>query len=274
MEHAVRMIDGDSSYFSFVSAAPADLVTEFVYELPALTTFDRFAVPNVGETPSPFQRFARGVEVCGAPEDVETSFELLASGTLETHGKRGLETALTVHSRMAVLWVRLRLSGGIDIREEKSFIEFSEIVGNGTQEPVELVEHFNGIWKRGSLVVELSQDGATVTGCYEAGSKLAGTVSGNVLRTIGESKAGIPSAFVLRVTPDGELAGVRSSNSGPFRRVASAIAPAGTTTDCSDDPKPELGCGSVVHGINFDFDSARIRPESETVLQALFDGLV
>jgi outer membrane protein OmpA-like peptidoglycan-associated protein len=36
---------------------------------------------------------------------------------------------------------------------------------------------------------------------------------------------------------------------------------------------PTLGCGSMVHGINFDFDSATIRPDSEPVLAKLFDGL-
>jgi outer membrane protein OmpA-like peptidoglycan-associated protein len=34
-----------------------------------------------------------------------------------------------------------------------------------------------------------------------------------------------------------------------------------------------LGCGSVIHGITFGFDSAEIRPDSEPVLAALYDGL-
>jgi len=34
-----------------------------------------------------------------------------------------------------------------------------------------------------------------------------------------------------------------------------------------------IGCGSVIHGIHFEFDSATIRPESEEHLVALYDGL-
>ena len=271
--HAVRMIDGDPSYFLFSSGAPADVVTDFVYELPALTTFDRLAVPDVNETPSPSQTFTKHVEVLGSSVGPDSGFELIASGTLTTHDKRGLETELAIVEKMPVRWVKLRLSGGIDIRQEKSFLEFSEIIGNGTQEPVKLAEHFNGIWKRGSFVVELEQDGPAVSGCYEFGSKLSGTVTGNILRATGTSKAGIPSTFIFSVMPDGMLRGVRSSNGGPFRLADTPVARAGTTTDCSDDPKPELGCGSIIHGINFDYDSATIRPDAAPVLQELFEGL-
>ncbi len=34
-----------------------------------------------------------------------------------------------------------------------------------------------------------------------------------------------------------------------------------------------LACGSIIHGINFDFNSANLRPESDSILQQLFEGL-
>jgi outer membrane protein OmpA-like peptidoglycan-associated protein len=43
--------------------------------------------------------------------------------------------------------------------------------------------------------------------------------------------------------------------------------------DCAQPAPPSLGCGSIVHGIAFDFDSANIRPESAAVLEELFRGL-
>ena len=46
-EHAVRVTDGDPTAFTVVNAAAAETDTEFLYQLPAPTTFDRFAVPNV-----------------------------------------------------------------------------------------------------------------------------------------------------------------------------------------------------------------------------------
>lgn len=42
---------------------------------------------------------------------------------------------------------------------------------------------------------------------------------------------------------------------------------------CPAPVAPALGCGSIIHGIQFDFDSAVIRPDSESVLAALFKGL-
>ena len=65
-EAAVRVTDGDPTSFTVADRAPADTDTEFVYQLAAPTTFDRFAVPNVVETPSPTATFTRLVEVHGS----------------------------------------------------------------------------------------------------------------------------------------------------------------------------------------------------------------
>jgi outer membrane protein OmpA-like peptidoglycan-associated protein len=102
---------------------------------------------------------------------------------------------------------------------------------------------------------------------------LNGTVTGNILRATGISRSDkTPSAFLLSVAADGAIRGVRSSNNGPFRLYT--VAPAvGDGPDCPAPPPPALGCGSVIHGINFAFDSADIRPESDAVLAELFNGL-
>ena len=49
-------------------------------------------------------------------------------------------------------------------------------------------------------------------------------------------------------------------------------APKGMKSGCAT-PVVKLGCGSIIHGINFDFDSAVIRKDAELVLSALYDGL-
>jgi OOP family OmpA-OmpF porin len=66
---------------------------------------------------------------------------------------------------------------------------------------------------------------------------------------------------------------VRSSNRAPFRFYTVAPAGSGTGFECRDPSPPTLGCGSVIHGITFAFDSAEIRPESGAVLTALHNGL-
>jgi hypothetical protein len=84
-EHAVRIIDGSPIKFTVINKGKPDTATEFVYELPAATTFDRFAVPNILETPSPSATFTRTVEVYGSSKSAADGYEMLASATLVTH---------------------------------------------------------------------------------------------------------------------------------------------------------------------------------------------
>jgi OmpA-OmpF porin, OOP family len=273
-EAAIRATDGNPLGFTLTQKpGTAETDFEFVYQLPASTIFDRFAVPNVLETPSPNVTFTRLVEVHGSTAGPTDGFTLLASATLSTHQKRGLITELTVHSKSPVRWVKLRLVGGIQVSTPQVYFEFSEIVGNGTQETAPLANNFRGVWKGRGVLVELEQDGPLVTGCYDRGGQLTGTVTGNILRATGVAQVNrIPSAFILNVAGNGELRGVRSTNGGPFALLSGEPASGGTVPTCSQPPAV-LGCGSVIHGISFDFDSAAIRADSAPVLTRLFDGL-
>jgi len=272
-EHAVKIIDGSPYGFVIVNKGTADTATEFVYELPAATTFDRFAVPEILETPSPSTTFARVVEVYGSTAGADSGFELLASATLSTHKKKGEVSELALVKKTPVRWVKLKIVGGIELPNGVGFLEFSEIIGNGSQEPAAFSDRFRGVWKQGANLMELKQEGAVVSGCYDGTGDLSGTVSGSVLRATGLDRSDkTKSAFTLSVTPEGGLRGVRSSNGGPFRLYATPVAPKGMKSGCAT-PVVKLGCGSVIHGINFDFDSAVIRKDAELVLSALYDGL-
>jgi outer membrane protein OmpA-like peptidoglycan-associated protein len=270
-EQAVRATDGDPLPFAMIDRATADTSVEITYALPAPTAFDRFAVPNVLETPSPRQTFVKTVEVFGSTTSATDGFVLLASRNLETHKGRGLSTELTLAAKPAVRWVRLRLSGGIQPSTPPSTFEFSEIIGNGRQDVPELAKHFTGSWQDRAQTLTLSQDGAVVAGCYERTGELKGTVTGNILRATGVSRADkTTSAFILAIAGDGSVRGVRSSNGSPFRLYT---APKGPQASCTAPAAPTLGCGAIIHGITFDFDSDVIRPESTPVLDALFKGL-
>ena len=274
-EHAVKAIDGDAGGFVVVTKGRGtdETDTEFVYELPALTVFERFAVPEIHETPSPSQTFTRRVEVLGSAESADGGYLMLASGTLTVHEGKGKVTELDLAAEIPVRWIKLRLIGGIDLPTGQGFLEFSEIIGNGAQEPAELVAGFDGVWKQGSSVIALSQHGAVVSGCYYPAGDLTGTVSGNVLRASGADRdSGVPSLFILSLVPDGGLRGVLSANGAPFRLYSVPVARPGTDAGCNV-PETTLGCGSVIHGISFDYDSAVIQPDAEPVLAALFEGL-
>ena len=273
-EHAVRIIDGNPVNFPVVSQAPADADTEFLYALPALTTFDRFAVPNILETPSPSQTFTRLVEIHGTAQSATEGFTLLASATLQTHRAKGLVTEIPISARKAVRWIRLRLVGGIEVTQPRMSFEFSEIIGNGTQEVAQPVSHFTGAWRRMGLRLQLAQEGALVSGCYDRTGELSGTVTGNILRATGISRSDKTlSTFILSIAADGSIRGVRSDNGGPFAYYPLAVAPAGTPFECGQPRQPALGCGSIIHGINFDVASADIRPESNAILAELYKGL-
>lgn len=274
VEHALLAIDGDAGGY-VLTPKPGGAATQiaFVYKLPALTTFQEFAIPNVLETPSPAQTFVRKVEISGSDSSPEGPFHVLASGTLETHSAKGQTTSIPIAVEKPVRWVRVTLEGGINILRDKTFFEFSEVFGYGSQEPVPLSEAFRGKWKGRGVLLELKQEGASVSGCYDGLGDLKGTVSGNLLRATGQTRKGaIPSTFVLAVGEQGEITGVRSTNGAPFRLYSGAAAP-GIKTECSGQGVPPLGCGSVIHGINFDFDAATIRPESHQLLNALATGL-
>jgi len=269
VDQAIAMVDGNWGKTGIMrKPATEDDRIEITFALPAETRFDGFFVPNIVETRSPSQTFVRDVEVLGSADGVDGPYVGLARARLEV----GEATPLTLSDdRPAVRWVRLRLSGGIDVQTEKSFLEFSEIVGTGTQADVAPSEAFDGVFSGRGVKLELEQTGTAVNGCYDGNSLLTGTVEGNILRALGQNQAGIPSQFILIATEDGALQGLRSTNGAPFKPYNGA--PSTKAASCLAPEPPVLGCGSIVHGIGFDFDSAQIRPSSDAILQELYAGL-
>ena len=71
----------------------------------------------------------------------------------------------------------------------------------------------------------------------------------------------------------GGITVMRSSNGAPFHVYRGARAKGDGGTRCARPKQPTLGCGSVIHAIRFDYDSAQIRPESAPVLDALAEGI-
>ncbi|ARU55670.1 OmpA family protein [Oleiphilus messinensis] len=274
LSHALMAIDGDVRGF-VLTPKPGNAQSEvvFVYQLPALTRFSAFSVPNVLETPSPSQTFIRNIEIAGSNTSAEGPYQKLGTVTLSTHDKKGETTTFVVAGEIPVRWVRVSLSGGIDIQRDKTFLEFSEIIGHGRQDAVPLSQTFTGKWKGRGVLLELKQEDNRVSGCYDREGALEGTITGNILRATGRTTpAGIPSSFVLGTGANGEIFGVRSTNGAPFKLYQGESAQQ-VTTACSEKPVAPPGCGAILHGIQFDFDSARIRPESGALLDALAVGL-
>jgi len=268
---ALKTIDGDDRGFVLTPRPGGkETVVTLVYQLPALTTFSTFAIPNVLETPSPSQTFFRDLAISGSAEGPDGPFVDLVAATLTTHPEKGMRTDLSRIEPTPVKWLRVTLRGGIDVQRDKTFFELSEIIGHGSQEPVPLSDKFTGKWKGRGVLLALSQDGPSVSGCYDRTGDLEGTVSGNVLRATGTHRSsGVGSVFVLSLDDRGDIIGVSSTNGAPFRVYNGASAP-NIDAGCSDRPPPTPGCGSILHGINFDYDSAVIRPDSKPLLDQLY----
>ncbi len=274
MEQALKAIDGDARTSSFTPRpGTGETTISFTYRLPAATTFTRFAVPGITETPSPSQTFFRTIRVLGGNEGPDGAFVELGAQTLATHAREGERTTFEASQDRPVTFVKLELSGGINIERDATFLEFSEIIGEGRQEPVPLLSAFEGKWRGRGVVLELAQEGSLVTGCYDRNGELEGAVSGNILRALGTDRtSGVKSAFVLSVV-DGDVTGVRSTNGAPFKLYEGA-PDANLNTACSARERVEPPqCGATLYGIQFGYDSATIRPQSAETIASLAAGL-
>jgi len=277
----LRMVDGDPRQLALSSDARGPV--ELVYKLPANTTFDRLAIPNVHDAPGNVT-FFRDVVVSGSLEP-ESGFEVLAQATLQEHGPDQEVTELELLASTPVRYVKIQLSGGIHIEPDdvgKTSLRFSELVGNGSQESQELSSAFSGRWDfklterldgRGVPMV-LTQEGATIRGCLGHVS-LTGSVNGRIARATGaDVRNDRPSALILVADDDDRIQAVWSQNRGVFGARTAVANPDMEDPPCFAEAPPEpTVCGISVY-VNFAYDSAEILPESQQVLADLYEGLV
>lgn len=109
---ALEVIDGNPDTRTFSTDAKPPV--EFVYELPIETTFDRFAIPTVEESPGN-ATFFRDIEIAGSTEGPDTGYEVLVTAALETHGPDETVTEFVPELQVPVRWIRLRLENGINV---------------------------------------------------------------------------------------------------------------------------------------------------------------
>ena len=278
---ALRAIDGDPYRIGLTSDAQGPV--EFIYKLPADTTFDRFAIPAVEEYPGNVT-FIKSVMVSGSLDGPDSGYQVLASFELETHGPDQQFTEIVSEFLTPVRWVKVNFEGGINIEEGdegKTSLRFTELIGNGTQDTRPLSAAFNGVWAFRlterldgvGIPLELHQIGATITGCLDR-IVINGTVNGAIARATGvDTLDGRPSAFIFVADEDGSIQAVWSENNSIFGARTAVVDPDVTSTPCSETPPEPQFCGVAVY-VNFDFNSAVISPESDQVLSDLYDGLV
>jgi len=270
----------------------APLPHEFVVELPALTTFQSFAVPEVGASGALKGNHVKTVEIEASSEGPGTGFAPLARFQIESGNKAAQEWP--VEKPRAVRWLKVRfLDRATPPANDVDSAYFSELMGYGTREARPPAPNaFTGVWnlRRGwdmsPNLIELRQHGSEISGCQVVGGQ-QGTVSGSLVDgvarlvttiTQGGRKVHTPSLAV--VTSEGELHGVSSLPAGlmPF---SGTPAPQGTITPCSQAPEPpnpvsaalEAGLTAILYGIHFDVDSDVLRSDARPALEQILAAL-
>ena len=278
---ALRMIDGNPLELTLSNDGREPI--ELVYKLPANTTFDRFAIPNVVESPGN-ATFFRSVVISGSLEGPDSGFQILASAELETHGPDQEVTEIEPVIVAPVRWVKVNLEGGINIREGeegRTNLEFSEVIGNGTQDEQPPSTAFTGLWDfrlterldLNGTPLQLEQTGATIAGCLGT-VVINGSVNGRIARANGvDTRNDRPSAFIFVADDDDAIHAVMSVNGRGFNARTAVDDSEVTATPCSEEPLEPKFCGLAVY-VNFDLDSDVIRPESDQILADLYDGLM
>ena len=277
----LRIIDGDPSHLGLSIDRHGPI--EVIFKMPANTTFDRFAIPDVVEQPGNVT-FVKSVIVSGSLEGPDTDYQVLASFELETHGPDQQFTEVIPDLQAPVRWVKVNFEGGINIvagDEGRTNLWFSELIGNGTQDVRPLSTAFDGVWNfkfpedldLPGKPLELHQSGATITGCLGT-IEINGTVNGAIARATGvDTRDDRPSAFIFVADEDGTIQAVWSENRRRFDARTLVVDPSVTSSPCSEAPPEPIACGASVY-VNFDVNSAEILAESDQVLADLFDRLI
>ena len=209
------------------------------------------------ETPSPSQTFFRNVEIAGS-DTGSRGPEVLASATPSVHDQAGQMTTVPASAGRPVRWLRLTLSGGLDIQRDKTFFEFSEIIGPRRA--------------GGGAVVDRVQRQVEGRGCcWNSNRTMCASPAAMTVRAISAA----PSAATWCARPASRAKrGSRAPLSRRRRRrrdrrrafhqrrtvpVVRRRCRTEVEDRVLDAAGAATGCGSIIHGINFDFDSATIR---------------
>jgi outer membrane protein OmpA-like peptidoglycan-associated protein len=270
----------------------APLPHEILVELPALTTFESFGVPEIGEFGAMKGKHVKTVEIEASAEGPGAGFSPLVRFEVEA-GKKAAQQWPVSKPRPS-RWLKIRFLDRLTPQaNDTDSVYFSELIGYGTREPLKPAPGaFTGIWKlrRGwensPNLIELHQHGNQITGCQVVGGQtgiISGAVDEGLARLVttttqGGRKVSTPSLAL--VTGNRELHGVSSLPAGlsPF---SGTPAQAGTTTPCSQAPEPpnpvsaalEAGLTAILYGIHFDVDSDVLRSDARPALEQIFAAL-
>lgn len=273
----ILMIDG-SSIMNWVGDGKPQ---SFVFELPEAATLRTLEFDNDTSGMGGVDAGIKDLTVEVSTTSASEGFQPIFSGSLQkgVNGQR-FDIAKPVAGR----WVRANFTSN---HGGESY-SLTELRAFGDAPPAVLTTDASGSYETVWGTWNITQAGTTISGCFQPGglstqpATFTGGLEGNIarIRYIETDDAGAPRdarALLLVFARDGKrffTAGVDGeslSDYGEVKRIA--VEPATCPGRAADAPATTMADtlakdGRVaVYGINFDFDSATLRPESTVVLE-------
>ena len=264
--------------------SPEGTVTNqvFVIETPAVTTLTSigFDTNHLFHTP---EENARNLVVEASNESSEAGFQPILATALAADA--GI-TAFPVTAKVPGRWFRLTIA---DNHGATAAMSLKRIFGYGSQEPAAMPANLTGTYRfvdstTGAVEADnrndifLKQDASTMVGCWRATGTLAGGLAGTV-GTIQWKHPDLGTNGGLMVfTALDRVVFWRLNDStfwafDTFQRVSPDIEACGdgSTLGGADELAKDLADTgrAVVYGINFDFNSDKLRAESKVVLDRI-----
>lgn len=261
---ALAVVDGLADSFTLANQVGEDAAIELVYNLPASTVFEAFGI--VRAEASRESDFVGRIEIMGSLEGGDGPWEILAATDIKAVAV-GNVYEFKAESAVEVQWLR------VSVRPRKKassgILEFTELMGWGTQARPALEPLFDVSWEVAGTQLKMKQKGATVSGCYGS-VPLVGTVDGRVVRAIATDPVLDSSDLFVLISAgrDGGF-GVRSSHGGPFRWIET-VQDKESIWDCQ--PPEALSCDRPLPGIELSSDG-RIADNWQEVMAGLYEWL-
>lgn len=284
----IALIDSTQS-INWVGDDPAQKGFVFVLEMPEKNTVKSIVFDNdtsgFGGEDAGVKDFA--VEISDV--SATTGFQEVLSGSLK---KGENDQRFEIAKPIAGKWVKTTFK---NTHGSKDRISVAEMRGYGESAESTLSTNLTGTYSVDNGTYHIKQDGTQLTGCYEpkdAYTKLAvftGGVEGNVAkiyRTQTDSDGKTENDSLLMVfARDGKRffpAQMSISGVSEYAEIKRTSNETGTCkglgsekTTAKDQLEEQLKNNgrAVLYGINFDFNSDRIRPESKAVLDQVLNLL-
>lgn len=281
-EESSRFLIDEAEFNGWTTADNQTENQSIVLELPARTTLKTIAFDT--RQPTYYDhRAVKDVKVEVSDASATDGFQTIFEGSLkEDIDKQNFPVSQTVAGR----FVRYTAKNSFG---SPKVIFTKEIRGYGEQEPLAALTNVSGTYAvKGSGNLHLKQEGTTVIGCYDDGTGriIEGGIEGRVVAFKWQDVSDLKGSGVISLTPDAKkfISVSWLGDKKSYDTLALGDKTGDKIGNCKQMPeldgkadaiKDKLKEGlskngrAVAYGINFDFNSDKIKDESKPILEKI-----